>query len=77
MLGDFSFSIMPSLVSEDKQSLPRINNKRIKNIIWKLEDAILEMSSPKIFSYKILERKISLEFALFSISHFVECFGYQ
>jgi hypothetical protein len=57
MLGDFSFSIMPSLVSEDKSLCYESIIRELKNIIWKLEDAILASSPPESFLIKFLSEK--------------------
>lgn len=57
MLGDFSFSIMPSLVSGDKSLCHESIIRELKNIIWKLEDAILASSPPETFLIKFLSEK--------------------
>lgn len=61
LLGDFAFSVMP-IISPKKepklQELKRFTNE-IKDLIWKLEDAILESSSDDEFLSRFLTEKFN------------------
>ena len=51
-----------------QKSLPRINNKRIKKYYLEIRGCDSGFISPKIFSFKILERKISLNLPYFPLA---------
>ena len=52
MLGDYSFSVMPSLVANQEDICYESLIQQLKTIVWKLEDAILESSPPESFYSK-------------------------
>ena len=57
MLGDFSFSIMPSILADQDNLCYESLIQQLKSIIWKLEDAILESSPSESFTSKFLTQK--------------------
>ena len=57
MLGDFSFSIMPSILADQDDICYESLIQQLKTIIWKLEDAILESSPSESFTSKFLTQK--------------------
>lgn len=59
MLGDYSFSVMPSLVANQEDLCYESLIQQLKTIVWKLEDAILESSPPESFILKFLTQKFT------------------
>jgi hypothetical protein len=59
LLGDFSFSIMPSLANLDNVESLQAEFDQIKNLLWKLEDGILNCNPPEEFIIRFLTEKFS------------------
>ena len=56
LLGDFSFSIMPKIAKGKRisQEQGMLIIKQLKQLIWKLEDAILRAEPEDDFIYRFL-----------------------
>ena len=61
LLGDFAFTIIPKLSEEKKPTIHELENAilNLKELIWKLEDAILDCTPNDEFTIRFLTEKFN------------------
>ena len=59
LLGDFAFSVMPSLATNCNTESLEMEKDQLKVLLWKLEDGILRCNPPEDFILRFLTEKFS------------------
>ena len=59
LLGDFAFSVMPSLATNCNTESFEMEKDQLKVLLWKLEDGILRCNPPEDFILRFLTEKFS------------------
>ena len=61
LLGDFAFSIMPKIVQTDKLAKTELEEiaLQLKQLVWKLEDAIIQTSPSEEFIRRFIFEKFA------------------
>ena len=59
LLGDFAFSIMPRLTNPEEMTLLDSEIDQLKNLVWKMEDGILNCNPSDEFISRFLTEKFS------------------
>ena len=59
LLGDFAFSVMPTLATNELTKSFEMEKDQLKVLLWKLEDGILKCDPPEDFVLRFLTEKFS------------------
>ena len=59
LLGDFAFSVMPTLATNELTKTFEMEKEQLKVLLWKLEDGILKCDPPEDFVLRFLTEKFS------------------
>ena len=59
LLGDFAFSVMPTLATKELTKSFEMEKDQLKVLLWKLEDGILKCDPPEDFVLRLLTEKFS------------------
>ncbi len=59
LLGDFAFSVMPTLATNELTKTFEMEKDQLKVLLWKLEDGILKCDPPEDFVLRFLTEKFS------------------